>query len=148
MAETKRCGEPTLHLKLLGLMAFFLVSCHRNESKPSSQWTEVQKRNYFVDSFAYVTGIWKVFRIGGTRQWKVVWFVYKTSVSRFACHILYGPAALRIGRGVYWYDANRFEQRMKSWSKPECLAMRDCSCPDRSILKLFACRKKIYQIRF
>lgn len=61
MAETKHCGDPNLHLMLLGLMAFFLVSCHRNESRPSFQWTEVQKRNYFVDSFAYVMGSGKYF---------------------------------------------------------------------------------------
>lgn len=65
MAEIKHCGEPNLHLMLLGLMAFFLASCHRNESKPSCQWTAVRKRNYFVDSFAYVTGSGKYFGLGG-----------------------------------------------------------------------------------
>jgi hypothetical protein len=54
-------------------MAFFLVSCHRNESKPYSQWTEVQKRNYFVDSFAYVTGSGKYFELVGSRtDWTIV----------------------------------------------------------------------------
>jgi hypothetical protein len=71
MAETKRCGEPTLHLMLLGLMAFFLVSCHWNETKPYSQWTEAQKRNYFVDSFAYVTGSGKYFELVGQDSGKL-----------------------------------------------------------------------------
>jgi hypothetical protein len=71
MAETNHCGEHTLHLMLLGLMAFFFVSCHRNETKPYSQWTEVQKRNYFVDSFAYVTGSGKYFELVGQDSGKL-----------------------------------------------------------------------------
>jgi len=37
---------------------FLGVSCHHNEPRinPSSGWTEAQKRNYFVDSFAYTIG--------------------------------------------------------------------------------------------
>jgi len=43
---------------MLGIMVVLGVSCHNDEPtvKPSSGWTEAQKRNYFVDSFAYTEG--------------------------------------------------------------------------------------------
>jgi hypothetical protein len=52
---------------LTGLITFFLISCHREKSRsnPSSQWTEAQKRNYFIDSFAYVTGSGRYFGFAG-----------------------------------------------------------------------------------
>jgi hypothetical protein len=39
-------------------MGAVFAACHRQDSKPilSSSWSEAQKRNYFVDTFAYRTG--------------------------------------------------------------------------------------------
>lgn len=57
--EKIRCfSEPMLRVMVIGLVVFVFVSCHRNDSMltPSSNWTEAQKRNYFVDSFAYIEG--------------------------------------------------------------------------------------------
>lgn len=70
MVEIKHCS---VRLILLGLMAFQLVSCHWKESKPdpTSQWTEAQKRNYFVDSFAYVTGSGMYFELVGQDSGKL-----------------------------------------------------------------------------
>lgn len=44
-----------------------IVSCHRNDSRliRSSKWTEAQKQNYFVDSFAYIEGSGSDYRIIG-----------------------------------------------------------------------------------
>jgi hypothetical protein len=56
MVKIKFLRRPLL--MSLGLMGMAFVACHRQASKPipSSKWSEAQKRNYFVDSFAYKTG--------------------------------------------------------------------------------------------
>lgn len=58
LGKKNYCSGLILRPALIGLTVFLFESCHLVDYKPilSSNWTEAQKRNYFVDSFAYVTG--------------------------------------------------------------------------------------------
>lgn len=61
MIKTKFRLIPGLVIVVLAGVIF--MACQRNDTKPmlSSTWTEAQKRNYFVDSFAYRTGSGRYF---------------------------------------------------------------------------------------